>query len=338
VTPTCAANALGLVPEDSPARGDERRIALAMNQVAEALGGVSNQEAAEKILDRSFPKVANVVEDLIDDYGLDRNLLTLSGGGGGAWAIVPYTAKKMGLPHEIAPNAPMISAIGAALALVRDTIERTVVAPTEHDILDIRREAEEAVVRMGADPSTVEVQVEIDPQKNILRAMASGATEFRSRDLSKRLLTDEEIEAQVRKSIRETLVELRRLGEIGGLVVFEAQTEREKFFGMRREMYSQVRVIDREGVIRLQIARGDGFVASRAQAAGQLRPFVLERTVYGDAGKALPDVFVVYRGRILDLSGLQSFDQITTLMNVELDRLPGNEQVAALVKYSGHAA
>jgi hypothetical protein len=49
-------------------------------------------------------------------------------------------------------------------------------------------------------------------------------------------------------------------------------------------------------------------------------------------------LFVVYRGRILDLSGLQSFDQITTLMNVELDRLPGTEQVAALIKYSGHAA
>ena len=290
------------------------------------------------ILDRSFPKVANVVEDLINDYDLDRNLLTLSGGGGGAWAIVPYTANKMGLPHEIAPNAPMISAIGAALALVRDSIEKTIIDPSESDILRVRKEAEEAVIRMGASPDTVEVQVEIDPQKNILRAVATGATEFRSRDLSKRLLTPVELEQLVRKSIRETILEIHRLTEIGGLVIFEVKTERPKYFGLSQERWTQLRVIDHEGVIRLQLGRGDGLVCPRAQAVTRLRPFIVERTTYGDAGKALPDVFVVYRGRVLDLTGLQSFDQIQTLMNVELDRLPPDETVAALVKTTGHAA
>ncbi len=337
ITPTCASNYLGLIPADAPSAGDRRRIQRGLQALADSLG-VSPGEAAVQILDRSFPKVANVVEDLIEDYGLDRHLLTLSGGGGGAWSIVPYTAKKMGLPHEIAPNAPMISAIGAALALVRDTIERTVISPTEHEILSIRREAEEAVARMGADPATIEVQIEIDPQKNILRAMATGATEFRSRDLSKRLLSEAEIEERVRKSIRDSIVELRRLGEIGGLLVFEAETERERLFGLRRSRRTQVRVIDQEGVIRLQLSPGDGFVAPRSAVISRLRPFVTERTVYGDAGKALPDVFVVYRGRILDLTGLQSFDQAQTLMAVELERLPAGEEVAALVKYSGHAA
>lgn len=332
VTPTCASNYLDLVPSDCPAAGDRARIEQALGATAEALGNVTKQQAAEMILDRSFPKVANVVEDLILDYELDRNLLTLSGGGGGAWAIVPYTAKKMGLPHEIAPNAPMISAIGAALALVRDTVEKTIIDPTESDILRIRKEAEEAVVRMGASPETVEVQVEIDPQKNILRAMATGATEFRSRDLSKRVLTADEIEEQVRKSIRESILELRQLGDIGGLLIFEAQTQQPRWFGLRHERRTQVRVIDREGVIRLQLARGDGLLCPRAQAITRLRPFVLERTAYGDAGKSLPDVFVVYRGRVLDLTGLQSFDQIQTLMNVELDRLPPEETIAALVK------
>jgi N-methylhydantoinase A/oxoprolinase/acetone carboxylase beta subunit len=332
VTPTCASNYLDLVPADCPAAGDRARIEQALGATAEALGNVTKQQAAEMILDRSFPKVANVVEDLILDYELDRNLLTLSGGGGGAWAIVPYTAKKMGLPHEIAPNAPMISAIGAALALVRDTVEKTIIDPTESDILRIRKEAEEAVVRMGASPETVEVQVEIDPQKNILRAMATGATELRSRDLSKRVLTSDEIEEQVRKSIRESILELRQLGDIGGLLIFEAQTQQPRWFGLRHERRTQVRVIDREGIIRLQLSRGDGLVCPRAQAVTRLRPFVLERTAYGDAGKALPDVFVVYRGRVLDLTGLQSFDQIQTLMNVELDRLPPEETIAALVK------
>ena len=36
-------------------------------------------------------------------------------GGGGAAAIVPYLAKAMGMPFEIAPRAEVISAIGAML-------------------------------------------------------------------------------------------------------------------------------------------------------------------------------------------------------------------------------
>jgi hypothetical protein len=221
---------------------------------------------------------------------------------------------------------------------VRDTVERSVINPTEHDILAIRREAEESVARMGADRSTIEVQVEIDPQKNILRAMATGATELRSRDLTKAALDSNDLESHVRRSIREPIQTLKPLGDIGGLVVFEAVTERKKFFGLGREGFTQIRVVDREGIIRLQLRNGDGFVSKRGQVLSQLRPFVAARTVYGDAGKNLPDVFIVFRGRILDLTGLQSFDQIQTLTNVELDRLPSDELVAALVKTTGHAA
>lgn len=331
ITPTCASNMLGLIENDSPAYANPENIRAAIAPVAAALG-TDAPGAATAILDKSFPKVANVVEDLIVDYGLDRSLLTLSGGGGGAWAIVPYTAKKMGLPHEIAPNAPMISAIGAALALVRDTIERTVINPSDSDILSIRREAEESVARMGADPRSIEVQIEIDSQRNILRAIATGATELRTRDLSNRLVSMEALEKQARKSIREPITGMRVLGEIGGLVLFHATTELKRLGGLMRDARSQLRVIDREGVIRLQVLSGDGLVCRRGQLPTKLRPFINERTAYGDAGKSLPDVFVLFRGRILDLSGLQSVEQILTLTNVELESLPAEEEVGAIVK------
>src|SRR5690606_39500814 len=90
-------------------------------------------------------------------------------------------------------RSAVICAIGAALALVRDTIERTVVSPTEADLLRIRKDAEEAVVRMGADPASVEVQIEIDAQKNILRASATGTTELRTRELGREALAPEEL-------------------------------------------------------------------------------------------------------------------------------------------------
>ncbi|MCX7765497.1 MAG: hydantoinase, partial [Candidatus Sumerlaeia bacterium] len=114
VTPTCAANLLGLVPEDNYAYGNQKAIRLAFETLAKASGNTTPEKLAESILRRATPKVANVVADLIEDYELDTNLLTLTGGGGGASAIVPFTAQMMKLPFKIAPNAEVISAIGVA--------------------------------------------------------------------------------------------------------------------------------------------------------------------------------------------------------------------------------
>ena len=86
----------------------------------------------------------------------------------------------MGIRWQIAENAPYISTIGVAMALVREQVERNISNPTQDDIKRIRSEAMEVVVKAGANPDTVEVTVEIDSQKNILRAVATGATEMRT--------------------------------------------------------------------------------------------------------------------------------------------------------------
>jgi len=331
VTPTCASNLLGLIPPDDSAAGNLNTIQASFSVLGDLLGA-SPEQAAEQLLDKSFPRAANTVEDLIVDYELDRNLLTLSGGGGGAPALVPYTAKKMGLPFSLAPNAPVISAIGAALAMVRDVIERSVVDPSDKDILKIRKEAEEAVVKMGAHPESVEVEVEIDPQKNLVRAIATGTTELRARDLSKAALSPEELAAQVRRSIREPVGDLSCVGEAAGLIVYRIDTREKKFLGLVSSSRSQYRVIDREGVIRLQIPRGDAIIRPKREMEEALGEFIQRHTEYGDAGRSLPSFFLLFRGRILDLSGLLTKGHITTLAQVELSRLSDEESVAALVK------
>ncbi|MCX7624929.1 MAG: methyltransferase, partial [Candidatus Sumerlaeaceae bacterium] len=245
----------------------------------------------------------------------------------------PFTAKTMGLPHEIAPNSAVISAIGVALALVRDTIEKTVVTPTEKDILDIRKEAEEAVVRMGAAPETVEVQIEIDAQKSILRASATGTTELRTRDLAKSALSDEELAAKVRQSVRGEVESFERVAEIGNLIVFRAVTVMKRLGGLMRRRDSQLRVIDREGIIRLQLRRGDCLAGTKSSVLGGLKEFFEKHTVYGDAGREFPDVFLLFRGRILDLSGLMNIDQILSLAQVETAAVGSSEPMAALIKY-----
>ena len=68
----------------------------------------------------------------------------------------------MGLEYKISKNAEVISPIGVALAMVRDMVERTILNPTDEDILKIRKEAEQAAINSGAAPSSIEIHVEVE--------------------------------------------------------------------------------------------------------------------------------------------------------------------------------
>jgi N-methylhydantoinase A/oxoprolinase/acetone carboxylase beta subunit len=331
VTPTCVSNFLGLVPEGDCARGNPESIQAAMGALCRSMRRDPTQ-LADEYMTKATTKVRQVVEEMIEDYELDPQLLTLTGGGGGAAAIVPFTARAMGMPFDIAPNSAVISAIGVALALVRDTIEKTVVSPTEKDILQIRREAEEAVVRMGAAPETVEVQIEIDAQKNILRASATGTTELRTRDLAKSALSDAELEARVRQSLRGEVETIDRVAEVGNLCIYCALTLTRRLGGLLVRRDPQIRVIDREGIIRLQLRRGDCLAGTRGAVMGGLREFFEKHTIYGDAGREFPDVYLVFRGRILDLSGLMNIEQILSLAQVETASVADSEPMAAIIR------
>ena len=95
-------------------------------------------------------KVGAVVEALIKDYELDRANLCLAGGGGSAGVVVPYLGQKLGCRWKIVRNAPIISTIGVALAMVREVVERTVLNPGQEDIASIRQEALERILKSGA--------------------------------------------------------------------------------------------------------------------------------------------------------------------------------------------
>lgn len=324
LTPTCASNFLNLVPQGDPAQGNRQWIEQALRAFSD-----KPEEAARQILDHATPKVEEIIEGLIEDYDLDRELLTLVGGGGGASAIVPFAAKKMGLSYRISDNNAVISAIGAALAMVRDTIERTVINPGAEEILKIRREAEEAVIRMGASPGTVEVQVEVDPQKNILRATATGATELKTKEMTAKV-DWEQVLKMLRQSFRSESV--HHAGDTGMLRIFCSDTLDKKLWGLIKRSRRAYRVVDHEGVIRLQVRHGDLLEAERHSFRPQLNRFLETHTEYGDAGRAIPELFVLYRGRIADLSGLQTADQVVSLAETELQDVASDEKVYCLAK------
>src|SRR5581483_3468759 len=123
VTPTCAANFLGFVPQGAFALGNPEAAKKAFEILA-AHFGWTPEALARDVLDIASGKLIAAIDELVADYELDRETLVVVGGGGGAAALVPYAAKRTGLEFRLARDAEVISPIGVALALVREVVER----------------------------------------------------------------------------------------------------------------------------------------------------------------------------------------------------------------------
>jgi hypothetical protein len=326
LTPTEAAKALDLTSV-APANAAAARV---VDWIAGRLGTTSG-ELARAVLRVASAKVAAVVERLVADYGLERRHLVLVGGGGGAEAIVPFTAEALGLGHRIAERAEVISAIGAALGMIQDSVERNVVNPTADDLISLRREAVESVVRMGAAPDSVDVKVEVDPRQKTITATARGTPDLRTRAPAARPLEAAEIEAIAARDFEAGTNEIVGVGQPGPLCVYAGQAERRRLFGLLRATLHPVRVIDREGVVRLRLS--DALMDSGLLPAllARLPERMDELTAYGDAGGLLPDVFFVVAGRVVDLSGLATREQVLSVLRTETEPLGRDEPAVALL-------
>ena len=322
ITTTCAANLLGLVQPHHFAYGDPAATAAAFARVAARFGGgLRPERIAEEILEVGCRKLAATIDELIAEYHLSRDQIVLVGGGGGAASLVPFTGRLMSLDHRIARNAEVISPIGVAMAMVRDTVERNIVDPTPDEILKIRREAAEAAIAAGAVAESVEVQVEVDKRRNLVRATAMGTTELRKQDEPRRTLSADDCREAAARSMRLAPDAVTLAAETAGHLVFTGRAETRSLFGLFASHRAMLRVVDRTGVVRLQ--RGAAVIsdATLARLPDELTRVVEQLTDYGDAGRTIPDLFLLYGARIANFSGLADLDQVLALADVELRSL-----------------
>jgi N-methylhydantoinase A/oxoprolinase/acetone carboxylase beta subunit len=334
VTLTCAANAAGSIPADDWAHGDQAAAGRALAALGKLLGQPPG-EAADALLEMAGRKAAATVQQLLADRGMSRETTELVAGGGGAAALAPSVGALMALPVRLAPNAVLVSAIGTALAVVREVLERTVPEAGEADVLRIRREAAEAVVRAGADPGSVTVDVEYDPQTAVLRATAIGQTELRERDPSQLLASDEERRAAAAKSLRVAGEQVEQVADSALLRAYRSSQERKRLLGLVSQRRQAIALVDQQGVTRLVLPGGVA-EAARAASARELLAQMLDRhTRYGDAGAELPQVFLGLRGRIVDLSGLANASQLLALAEAEVAALSPEEMILVAVAPRG---
>jgi hypothetical protein len=91
-----------------------------------------------------------------------------------------------------------------------------------------------------------------------------------------------------------------------------------KFFGLIKKVTTPTRIIDDEGVIRLQKRNGRVRICSGDNWEKALLTAVDALTEYNDGGKTLPNIYVIFGKRIIDLSGLLDEGQILSLARIEL--------------------
>ena len=324
-----AANLLGYVPDQDYAQGVDESNAPAWEALGQYLG-ITGKEAARRVMDLAMEKLSVVVEDLISEYELDRNFISLVGGGGSGAVIVNALAEKMKVKCQMAKNAPYISTIGVALAMVREQLERTIANPTDEDIKRIRADVIEKIVRSGAKEDTVDVSIEIDAQKNILRAIATGATELRQKNLGAADLTREEMGKIAADSLGAKAEQTQYICGTGRWNLFEGQLSKKMLGGLIKLKRRGVAVVDREGVVRLRKEQASYVIFPKGKQKEIFNHFLDDNTTYSDANATIPKVFVFYKEKMLDLTGMQTADQLYSILDVETEMMEPGEEILAV--------
>jgi hypothetical protein len=190
--------------------------------------------------------------------------------------------------------------------MVREVVERVIADPTPEDLRAIRREARDAVVRLGASAETVEVTIEIDPHSQRVRATAVGASEMRARH--RRHIGEADARVIAAESMGVPVASTSLAAATDGMRLIQASLD-----GRR-----PLRAIDLEGAIRIQ--RSNARV-ERAHA-GDALAHLQARWHEAPAG-----MFLVLGAHVIDLGGLMSREQALAVARTELEGVPGDATV-----------
>ena len=182
-----------------------------------------------------------------------------------------------------------------------------------------KSEAEQKAIRNGAAPGSVEVTVEVDTQRNVIRAIAVGATELRSKNRSAEKLTEDKLLELAAENLSMDPKALHIAARSENMCAVTADKVEKKLFGLMKKTSHPLRLIDEEGVIRLQKANATVRQADISSWRDAVAYMLEELTVYNDGGTNYPNVYIVLGKRIIDLSGMSSEEQIYSLANVELN-------------------
>jgi N-methylhydantoinase A len=310
LTTTCAANAAGLTTREMHCYAPTEAARAAFEPLAKLLG-TEVEALARQVIEAAVAKVGPVVERLIKEQQLDADQQLLVGMGGGIGALLPSVAERLGLRFELAKDAEIISSIGAAMAMVREVVERANPDPSSEDIAELRAETLQAIGRLGADPKTVDITVEIDRQTGRIRAIATGAAALRGPD--RRRSIDEPLARRIAaRSLQRSEDEVDLIAATTGAFVFTSKS------GSGRSL----RIVDWHGTMRLQ--RSNALVCETTVEGWQEAFRSMDLFGPEDDYDTFFGAVLLYGEHMVDLSGVGSLSSAVKIVESEFAGASGS--------------
>jgi N-methylhydantoinase A/oxoprolinase/acetone carboxylase beta subunit len=326
LTVTCAANALGQVETGAYAAAGQEAALLAFAPLAQAMG-ISTEEAARRMLDLAAGRVAEAVDALVAEYRLDKRELTLVGGGGGAVALGPAVARRVGAGWRLADHAEVISSIGVAMAMVREEAERTLAGAGPDEVARLARLVEQRAIASGADPASVQVVTEAVPEKGGIRAVAIGSVGLDAQRGNGRSVDPVEARHIAARRVRTKPDRLALTGKTGNYYVFGPPARR--VWPWQRSV--PVVAVDRQGVVRLEADGGEVFTGPPACVITELRIALGDGKGEGPFGLG-PRLYLFTDASLLDLSALNKAADALTAAERALEAPDAGEHVVAVMQ------
>lgn len=330
VTLTDAAMMVGSVRPGDYAYGNITKV-IKEFAVLEEYMGKPGKEIAEEILNKASSHITPVIDSLMEDYKMDPALVQLVGGGGGCTALVPWLGKITGMDYVITKNAEVLSAIGAGMAMLRDTVEKSVIHPTGDDLVKIEEEAKENLIRMGADPDSIEVFMEIDQQKNLVRASATGSMKMERQKMDKKKLDEEGRKNIAAKSMHAETEKVTLEGKTESLYLYAGEVITKSFFGIKKKK-KEYRVLDEYGTVKLPLTDAVFMEGTKEDLMKEMTSFLKDSSSYSDAGQILGEVYFLHGSRINDYSTVLDQEQVESLIRAECRGLKEDANSILIVK------
>lgn len=325
ITTTCAANALGHIPDNDYAKGNQKSAQLALSILGKRLG-MDMEEIATKILDISTTKILQTIRTLMREYRLKDEKFVLIGGGGGASVLVPMLAAKLNCQYRIADNSEVISSIGVCTASIREEREKIISNPSPDEISSFIQEVEKIAISKGALPESISTQSEYINEKSLLRVTVYGNMNLDVGSNDRKEIDDEEAEILACElfGINEGV---QRIYDMKDYYIFACEIHKKKLFLKSKKQ--PVLVLDKYGHVKISVENADIYSGSPLELKEKIQSLIGDHGLSKD--ELAPQIHIVDGKRILDFSGLSSTAHVIKAVTEELDKTVNN-QVTLIVK------